>query len=134
MDMTYDPGKILGRGISFPPRIGADGRIQWSVGETNIRESIQVILLTEQRERVRLTEFGGGLGQFLFEPNNVVTRHLIEDRITKALAQWEPRIRVDSVNVDPSPDSAQEAVATISYKLVATQVRERVSLNVTLGS
>jgi Bacteriophage baseplate protein W len=132
--MTYDPGKILGRGISFPPRVGADGRIQWSVGETNVRESIQIILLTEQGERVRLAEFGGGLGQLLFEPNNVVTRHLVEDRITKALAQWEPRIRVDSVSVDPSPDSTQEAIATINYKLVATQVHERVSLNVTLGS
>jgi len=132
--MTYDPGKILGRGISFPPRVGADGRIQWSVGETNVRESIRIILLTEQRERVRLSEFGGGLAQFLFEPNNVATRHLLEDRITKALAQWEPRVRVESVTVDPSPDSAQEAIATINYKLVATQVRERVSLNVSLGS
>jgi phage baseplate assembly protein W len=132
--MTYDPGKILGRGISFPPRVGADGRIEWSVGEANVRESIRIILLTEQRERVRLAEFGGGLGQLLFEPNNVATRHLIEDRITKALAQWEPRIRVDSVTVDASADSAQEAIATIVYKLVATQVRERVSLNVTLGS
>jgi phage baseplate assembly protein W len=132
--MTYDPGKILGRGIGFPPRVGADGRMQWSVGETNVRESIRIILLTEQRERVRLSEFGGGLAQFLFEPNNVATRHLLEDRITKALAQWEPRVRIDSVTVDPSPDSPQEAIATISYKLVATQVRERVSLNVTLGS
>jgi len=58
--MTYDPGKILGRGISFPPRVGADGRIEWSVGEANVRESIRIILLTEQRERVRLAEFGGG--------------------------------------------------------------------------
>jgi len=128
-----DAGKIFGRGISFPPRIGADGRIAWSAGEDNVREAIRVILLTEQRERVRLPEFGGSLGSYLFEPNTVMTRRSIQDRITKALAQWEPRIVVESIVIDPDPDDSQAAVATITYKLVATQARERVSLNVTLA-
>ena len=42
-----DGGQLYGRGMSFPPRVGPDGRIAWSEGETNIRESIQIILLTE---------------------------------------------------------------------------------------
>lgn len=128
-----DAGKIFGRGISFPPRVGADGRVAWSVGQVNVREAIRIILMTEQRERVRLPEFGGGLGSFLFEPNTVTTRHLMQDRITKALTQWEPRISVESVEVEPDPADPQAAVATITYKLVATQARERVSLNVTLA-
>lgn len=126
-------GKIFGKGISFPPRIGADGRVVWSEGETNIRESIKVILLTELNERLRLAEFGGGLNRFLFEPNTATTRQLIRDRITKALAQWEPRIVLQSVNVEPDANDLQAAIATINYKLVATQVSERVSLSVTLG-
>jgi hypothetical protein len=126
-------GRIFGKGISFPPRVGADGRVVWSEGETNIRESIKVILLTEQKERLRLPQFGGGLSKFLFEPNTVTTRHLIADRITKELAQWEPRIAVETVSVEPDPEDSQSAIATITYKLVATQTRERVSLNVSLG-
>lgn len=126
-------GKIFGRGISFPPRVGPDGRIAWSEGETNVREAIRIILMTEQRERLRLPEFGGGLGRYLFEPNTVTTRHLIQDRIAKALEQWEPRIRVESIAVEPEATDPQAAIATITYKLVATQARERVSLNVTLG-
>ena len=129
-----DAGKIFGRGISFPPRIGSDGRIAWSEGEANIREAIRIILLTEQRERIHLPDFGGSLGLFLFEPNTVTTRHIIQDRITKALAQWEPRILVQSVDVEPDPTDQQAAIATITYKLVATQARERVSLTVTLAS
>ena len=128
-----DIGKVFGQGISFPPRVGAAGRVVWSEGEQNIRESIRVILLTEQRERIHLPEFGGSLGQFLFEPNTVMTRHLLQDRITKALSTWEPRIRVESVEVAPDPNDAQAAVATITYQLVATQARERVSLSVTLN-
>ena len=128
-----DAGKLFGRGIGFPPRIGPDGRLAWSEGEANIRESIRIILMTELNERVRLPGFGGSLGLYLFEPNTVTTRHLISDRIIKALEQWEPRIFVQSVDVDADPSDEQAAIATITYKLVATQSRERVSLNVTLA-
>ncbi len=128
-----DAGRIFGRGISFPPRIGVDGRVAWSEGEVNVREAIRIILMTEQRERITLPDFGGSLGLFLFEPNTVTTRHQIADRISKALAQWEPRIIVESVSVDPDGSDPEAAVTTITYKLVATQTRERVSLSVTLA-
>ncbi len=128
-----DKGRLFGRGISFPPRVGPDGRVVWSEGEANIRESIQVILLTEQNERLMLPDFGGGLGVFLFEPNAVATRRQIQERIVSALTLWEQRIVVQSVDVGVDPTDPQAAIATITYKLVATQAQERVSLNVTLG-
>lgn len=126
-------GALYGRGIAFPPRVGADGRIAWSEGEANVRESIRIILLTEERERLRLPEFGGGLGRYLFEPNTATTRQLIRDRIQRSLAEWEPRIRVESVEVDAVADDPRSAVATITYRLVATRALERVSLGVSLG-
>jgi len=127
-------GRIFGRSMSFPPRVGSDGRIAWSEGEVNIREAIRIILLTEPHERLRLPEFGGGLGGFLFEPNTVTTRHLIQERIARALEDWEPRLRVESVAVEPDPVDPQAALATITYKLVTTQTRERVSLTVALAN
>lgn len=129
-----DAGLILGRGISFPPRVGSDGRVAWSEGDDNIREAIRVILETNRNERLRLPEFGAGLRRYLFEPNTVVTRHQIEDRILKALAAWEPRIAVDSVDVEQDPGDAESATATIAYKLVATQVRQRITVAVALSS
>jgi phage baseplate assembly protein W len=132
--MLTNAGKVFGRGISFPPRVGADGRVAWSEGETNVRESIRVILMTEQPERLRTPSFGGSLGRYLFEPNTVATRRSIQDRITKELAQWEPRISIESVNVDADKDDPTAAVAVITYKLIATQTVERVSLSVTLGT
>jgi phage baseplate assembly protein W len=128
-----DNGQLFGRGISFPPRVGPDGRIAWSEGEVNIREAIRIILLTERQERLRLPDFGGSLNGFLFEPNTVSTRHLIEDRITSELEKWEPRVRVEAVDVDEDDSDPQGAVATITYKLVATGVRERVGLKLTLA-
>jgi phage baseplate assembly protein W len=58
---------------------------------------------------------------------------LIRDRITRALAHWEPRIVVQSVSVEPDAQDQQSAIAVINYKLVATQASERVSLSVSLG-
>jgi uncharacterized protein len=128
-----DAGQVLGRGIAFPPRLGNDGRWAWSEGEANVRESIRVILMTEIQERLMLPFFGGGLDQYLFEPNTVATRHEIADRISNALTAWEPRVTVDSVAVDADPADEQAATATIAYHLVATQVRERVTLTVSLS-
>jgi phage baseplate assembly protein W len=96
--------------------------------------SLLDILMTDQRERVTLPEFGAGLSPFLFEPNTAATRRRIQERISTSLAQWEPRIAVESVDVDAEPDDPQAAVATVTYKLVATQTRERVSLNVRLAA
>jgi phage baseplate assembly protein W len=127
-----DEGTIFGRGIGFPPRIGPDGRLAWSAGAQNIREAIQIILLTELQERIFLPGFGGGLQTFLFQPNTPATFRLIEDRITQALASWEPRITVTSVVVQADPTQDQTAIATIFYKLVATQVGSQITVSVRL--
>lgn len=127
-----DPGRVLGRGIAFPPKVGADGRVRWSEGADNVRDCIQVILGTERRERLMLPEFGGGLARALFEPNDVATRTRIGDRIQRALRLWEPRIDLESVEVRPDPDDPRAAIASITYKLVATQSRERLDLTVAL--
>jgi hypothetical protein len=46
---NMDAGAIFGRGISFPPRIGPDGRVAWSAGEENVRECMRIILQTAAR-------------------------------------------------------------------------------------
>lgn len=128
-----DVGKLFGRSIAFPPRLGADGRVAWSAGDDNVRESIRIVLMTRQGERLFEPDFGAGLDRWLFEPNTVTTRQVIKDRIAKSLAQWEPRIAVASVDVEADPADSTAAVATITYKLVAIQTLERVSVTVTLG-
>jgi phage baseplate assembly protein W len=129
-----DGGQLYGRSMSFPPRVGSDGRIVWSEGETNIREAIQIILQTAETERINLPTFGAGLQRYLFEPNTVATRFQIQDRITRALQLWEPRLSVTDVDVEQDPSDPQSAIATIEYKLVSTQVTGSVNLSVRLAT
>lgn len=133
MNLTPDTGKRFGRSIAFPPKIGADGRMAWSQGPQNIRESIQLILQTEPGERIMQPNFGAGLGQFLFEANTTATRRLIRARVENALQQWEPRIQLSEVSVDPAPADPQQVVITLTYELVSTGTAEQLALTVTLG-
>ncbi len=129
-----DAARVYGKGMAFPPRVGSDGHIAWSEGEANVREAIRVILMTEPCERLRLPEFGAGLGRFLFEPNILATHTAMRQRIADALKRWEPRVQVEAVEVQADTVDPQAAVATITYRLVATQALERVALAVSVGA
>jgi phage baseplate assembly protein W len=58
---------------------------------------------------------------------------LIEERITRALKRWEPRITVEKTRVEQDLDDREAAVATIQYRLVATQASDSISVNVRLA-
>ena len=86
--MSRDEAALYGRGVAFPLRLTPEGRLAWSEGEANVRESIRILLLTAQGERLRRPDFGAGLERFLFEPNTTVTWRAIEEVIRRQLARW----------------------------------------------
>ena len=112
---------LLGQGLSFPPRVGPDGKLAVSAGEDNMRELIRVILMTEAGERLMRENFGCGLRQYLFEPNTVTTRQRIQNSIEQAIARWEPRVSVDDVAVDPDDTDPRRVNINVQFRLVATQ-------------
>lgn len=128
MSRLANDGTLYGQGLSFPPRVGPDGSMVWSVGELNVRECICTILRTKPGERVELPAYGCGLDRYLYEPNNVATLRLISEDVQTSLARWEPRIRLDNVTATLSPEDVRAVDVTISYTLVATGARERMML------
>jgi phage baseplate assembly protein W len=111
----------LGQGLSFPPRVGPNGQLAWSAGEDNIRELLQVILMTQAGERLMRENFGCGLRQYLFAPNTVATRQSIQDSIERAVALWEPRVSIDDVAVSPDPNDPRRVNINVQFRIVATQ-------------
>lgn len=132
MSMVPRSRDLYVQGLGFPPRVGADGRLVWTGGEDNVRESIRLILMTEPGERVMREEFGCGLRRFLFEPNTVTTRQLIGDQISQAIGRWEPRVAVQEVAVEPIDEDPRVVAVTISFRLVATQVLGRIGITLQL--
>ncbi|MBK9647220.1 MAG: GPW/gp25 family protein [Deltaproteobacteria bacterium] len=130
--MKIDPAQLFGRGVGFPLQVGGDGHVRWSEGEEDVRQSIRLTLETAQGERLGSREFGGGLRDLLHLPNTLTTHARIEERIRAALTRWEPRVRVSSVEVHEDPEEPSSAIATITYRLVATQTPGSLSVVVRL--
>jgi len=94
-------------GLSFPFRIGDLGQITSQTGDANIHAKIMEVLLTSPGERVHLPEFGCGLRDLVFDPNNEILAATSEFAINTALQRWiGSEIMVESVDVTSSTEGA----------------------------
>ncbi|ECB1325844.1 baseplate assembly protein [Salmonella enterica subsp. enterica serovar Nigeria] len=88
-------------------------------GTDHIRQSIVDILTTPLGTRVMLPEYGSNLFNLVDNPTDPGLAMKIIMTSAGALAKWEPRIRVDSVNVQAID------VGKITILIIATDVETR---------
>jgi phage baseplate assembly protein W len=91
--------EFVGSGLAFPLSTDATGRISLVSGETEIRESIRLILGTSYGERPMRPEFGCGIHDLVFAPPNAATAGRAAYEVRSSLERWEPRITVHDVDV-----------------------------------
>ena len=106
---------FLGQGWSFPVKALA-GRVQFSAGDTDIKQAILIILGTSPGERVMLPQFGCRINELLFAANNSTTQGLAELYVRQAVERWEPRVQV--VNVSSSIEFATRNFLNITLNYV----------------
>lgn len=109
-----------GRGWSFPIRTDRTGDIEFSEGDTDIEESIRIILGTAKGERVMRPEFGCDIHDYVFSTIDTPTLNLMETSVREALVRWEPRIAVRNVEVTPERIDVGELVIGIDYRVRST--------------
>lgn len=108
---------FLGTGWSFPLRINPRGGLSYVSGEQAVQEAIWIVLSTARGERQMLADFGCGIHDYVFAPNNPTTRNNIAQQVRLALTQWEPRIDVQSVRVDSSPGEENTLLIRVDYRI-----------------
>jgi uncharacterized protein len=118
-----DVADFIGRGISFPLRVDQSGSIALAEGGDGIDASIRMALSTAPGERVMRPQFGCRIWDLLFEPVNANTLGLMAEAVRDALSQWEPRIEVEEIEVEPDPASPARVVIRILYRMRATNDR-----------
>jgi hypothetical protein len=96
----------LGRGWATPLAPDGAGRLPYVGDIEKVRQAILIVLETEPGERVMRPGFGCGLRRYLMKPNTTATRALIQRDVERALAAWEPRIRLQAVTVSAGEDPA----------------------------
>jgi uncharacterized protein len=119
---STDPG-FLGSGFAWPLEVDHTGSIRLADPVADLDRSIEIVLMTAPGERLMRPEFGCRIWELLFEPVTPGLLGLITDAVRRALAQWEPRIVVESV--DPAPDAENSSLIRIgiTYRIKATNDR-----------
>ena len=110
----------LGVGWSFPLRIDGRGGISLSQFESDIEESICIILGTAKGERRMRPLFGCDIHKIVFAPNNATSWGLATHYVEEALGWWEPRIEVLEIDPHPDPKDASRLLIDIKYRIKAT--------------
>ena len=107
--------EFLGRGLTFPLRIGVDGSFSLSEYETDIREAIGIIISTAQGERAMRPDFGCGIHDMVFAPMSSAMLSKVENDVKEALVKYEPRIDLDEVKVTADDSITGKLLVQVDY-------------------
>ena len=99
------------------------GRFLTSSGEQSVRESVYLILMTQQGERWLLPGFGSNLMSYTFMDPSVTMLSVLSNSLRATLMEQEPRISDVQVEVDPEVQDGCLFV-NISYTVAATNSRD----------
>lgn len=92
--------EFMGRGWAWPFRVEpASGQIATVADETDIEQSIRIILGTAKGERVMRPSFGCGIHDLVYASIDTATVAQIKRDVAEALRRYEARIDVLAVTV-----------------------------------
>ena len=113
-----DPGYL-----QFPFRVGGDGPLT-SARRDHVREQIEQVLFTSPRERVFRPEFGVGVRQLVFEPNNSALRNTTVKQLNASLSEaLRGEVDPKSLEIDVE-NQGEKLLIRISYVLAAINKQE----------
>jgi phage baseplate assembly protein W len=115
--MASDNRDYLGIGWKFPLQVTPSGTIAQARYEQRVEESIYLILATAKGERPMLPDFGCGIHDLVFAPDNPGTISLVTQAVRRALTTYERRIDVIGVDVDAAPGAANLLLIRVSYRI-----------------
>ena len=114
---------FIGRGFRFPLQIDQAGSLALTDVGGELETSIRVVLMTAPGERLMRPKFGCEIWELMFEPINANTLGLMAQAVYRALGQWEPRIAVEDVVIDPVPGTVGAVAIRVDYLVKATNDR-----------
>jgi uncharacterized protein len=105
----------IGVGWAFPLRVDSTGGIGLVRSDTEIEESIRLILGTAFGERPMRPDFGCGMHNHVFDSLDATTAGQVSYEVQASLIRWEPRIDVTSVDVNYDENSQATLYIDINY-------------------
>ncbi len=109
-----------GRHLSFPFRVGRDGRAaQISTLEEHVRDELVQLLLTNPAERLFLPDFGGGVRRLVFESADDATAGLAKAVITQSVTRYlGHRVTLEELTVVAAGETIE---IDLKYRIAGTE-------------
>ncbi len=108
--------------FNYPFKIDKNGRTATAVNnEEHVRQLIEQVLFTSLGERVNRPNFGTGINQLVFAPNNSELATATQFLIQAALQQWLG----DLIKVEFVKAESEESSLRISIQYIVTQSQQR---------
>ena len=115
---------FLGRGWSFPPEFDMSlPGVAMLEEEADIVASLQTLLSTSQGERAMLPQYGCNLDDLIFENLDTGTKALMADKIETAILYHEPRVELESINLDDTRELEGVVLIEVVYRVKTTNSR-----------
>ncbi len=111
---------VNGKHLSFPFRVGTDGRMAAvNTLDEHVRDEIIQLLLTNQGERSFIVDFGGGVRRLVFENADEATAAIVKAQITDAVNRWlGHRVVLEYIKVEVENSTI---TVDIRYRLAGTE-------------
>ena len=115
---------FLGSGWGFPPTFSKKAaEVGMLSDQEDIQSSLEILLTTRPGERVMRPDYGCNLDELVFEPLTTTFKTYIKDLIATAILYYEPRIEVNSIDLDDTGELEGRILISIDYTVNATNTR-----------
>ncbi len=124
MEQTDQGAQFFGTGWKFPPTFGDQGGDLATVSrEAAVHQSLRILLTTYLGERSLNPEYGSGLFQYQFGELSQQLLTGIRKAVENAIFRNEPRIHLNSVQLQEDPDTQGLLLILVNYTIKATNSR-----------
>lgn len=125
--MTEQEDTFIGRGWSFPPSFSKYTKgVEMVSGNEDIEQSLHILFTTSRGERIMLEDYGCDLREFVFGNINTTYITRLKSRLANAILNYEPRIAVNSIDIDDSRSLEGLLLVNISYSIRQTNNRHNI--------
>jgi phage baseplate assembly protein W len=102
---------MSGFDIDFPFHFDSRGRTATTARDDHVRDMIEQLLFTNPGDRVNRPDFGSGLLQLVFAPNNSELAAALQFTMQAALQRWlGDVIQIEALEVDSADATLRVAV------------------------
>jgi phage baseplate assembly protein W len=110
-----------------------EGKVSLVSGKMAIRQSILLLLSTIPGERIRRPYYGCDLYRLTFMPNDSTTHGLAIHYVRQALEQWEPRIKINTIDAyNSANDMISKIDISLNYEIKRPKMNDELVLTLTL--